>query len=196
MAAAKKTTTDTDAEATEVDGVAEAAVSEFNWADIVDGGTTRRVPVPAGVRGGDTFAAGNLPPFPQGMSYMIGRLPIKCDTKRAVVQLPEPIKNVHCAVVVVNSGVLADCYRPSPNVCVPNALSGRPLNDREILVVTDSDGDGKTVGAGWTPGTYQGSQPTTRSIETGVPYVEVVVYIGVGCGCDSDNWAADNEWGQ
>lgn len=138
----------------------------------------------------------NLPPFPQGVSYMIGRLPIKVDTAVAIVQLPEPIKGVNCATVVVNSGVLSDCYRDSSKVCVPTALRGQPINDREIKVVLDGAGDGKVVGPGWTAGDYPGSMPKTRSIEVGVPYVEVVLFVGVDCGCNSEKWAPDTpEWG-
>lgn len=138
----------------------------------------------------------NLPPFPQGVSYMIGRLPIKCDTSVAMVQLPEPIKGVSCAVVLPNSGVLSDCHRDASSLCVPNVKRAYPINDREIKVVLDGQGDGKAVGPGWVGGQYPGAQPTTRPIETGVPYVEVVVFVGVDCGCDGENWAADTpDWG-
>ena len=139
-------------------------------------------------------ASNNLPPFPQGVSYLIGRLPIKGDTSEAIVQLPEATAGVSCAVVLPNTGVLSDCYRPARG-CVPNALRAQPINDREIRVTLDGTGD-KTTGPGWVPGAYPGSAPETRAIDVGVPYVEVVVFIGPACGCSSENWVSDtNEWG-
>lgn len=140
----------------------------------------------------------NLPPFPDRVSYLLGRLPIKFDTAEAIIQLPEPIKGFSCAVVVVNSGILSDCYRDNSKACgVPVALRGQPINDREIKVWLDAKGgDGKVRGLGWVAGDYQGSAPKTRSIEIGVPYVEVVVYVGVDCGCASDKWAPETpQWG-
>lgn len=173
--------------------------TDINWGKIVNTGETadaaETTVAPSAAPAAAPAAPPNLPPFPQGVSWMIGRLPIKADTSVAIVQLPEAIKGVSCATVMVNSGVLSDCFRDSSKVCVPSALRGQPINDREIKIVLDGAGDGKVVGPGWTAGAYPGSMPETRSIEVGVPYVEVVVYIGVGCGCDTDKWAPDNEWG-
>ncbi|KGI79385.1 hypothetical protein IL38_24120 [Actinopolyspora erythraea] len=143
-------------------------------------------------------APNNMPPFPQGFGYMVGRLPIKGDTAKAIVQLPEKLKGISCAAVLVNSGVLSDCYKDGSKVCAPTALSGRPINDREIAVFTDAPGDEVVRGPGWVVSGYYypGALPTTRPVEVGVPYVEVMVIVGPDCGCDGENWADDNEWGQ
>jgi hypothetical protein len=137
----------------------------------------------------------SLPPTPPNSGFIAGRLPIQCDTGKAIIQLPEPIKLAHCAVVLPNTGVLSDCYRPAKKVCVPNALRARPLNDREFEVILDG-GEHVAKGLGWAlSGSYPGALPETRSIDTDVPYVEILALVGVDCGCDSENWASD-EWGQ
>lgn len=142
-------------------------------------------------------ATQNLPPFPQGFGYMVGRLPISGNAGRAVVQLPEPIKGVSCAFTVANVTVLSDCYRSGNRKCTPNVVGSRPLNDREIEVELDGGGDEVARGLGWTLGSqYPGAQPETRSVETGQPAVEVLLIIGPKCGCDAENWASDDEWGQ
>ena len=171
-------------------------MTETDWNAVVSGtGST--------TTGGESYAApagkagANSAPFPEGFSYMVGRLPIKNDTGEAVIELPEPTKGVSCAAVVVNSGVLSDCYRPAKNKCgTPTALRGQPVNDRQILVTLDGDGD-RVTGPGWVAGSqYPGAAPKTRSVDVGVPYAEVVLFIGPECGCNSENWAADDEWGQ
>lgn len=167
-------------------------MTETDWNAVVSGNSSGGASdaAPAGKAGS------NSAPFPEGFSYMVGRLPIKNDTGEAIIELPEPIKNVSCAAVVVNSGVLSDCYRPARNKCgTPTALRGQPVNDRQILVTLDGDGE-RVTGPGWVPGSqYPGAAPKTRSIDVGVPYAEVVLFIGPECGCSSENWAADDEWG-
>lgn len=169
--------------------------SSSDWSAIVSGTDTADSSAPAARATAAAYQ--NLPPFPQGFAYMVGRLPIKGDTGEAVVELPEPIKGVSCATVMVNSGVLSDCYRPAKNKCsTPVALRGQPINDRQILVTLDGDGE-KVTGPGWVAGSqYPGAAPETRSVDVGVPYVEVVLFIGPKCGCSSENWASDDEWGQ
>lgn len=177
--------------------------TEINWSTVVDSDaqssktaqSADSVATVAPRASAPAAPPNNLPPFPQGVSYLIGRLPIKGDTSVAIVELPEPIAGVHCAAVMVNSGILSDCYRPAGNKCVPTAMRGQPINDRQIKVVLDGAGE-KVSGPGWQPGAYPGSTPTTRSVEVGVPYVEVVLYVGVDCGCNSENWAPETpEWG-
>lgn len=163
-----------------------SAPSGFDWDNIADGSaksSTSAAP-----------AVSNLPPTPPNTALIAGRLPIKGDTGRAIIQLPEKVKLVHCALAVANTSVLSDCYRPAKNVCIPNALRARPLNDREFEVILDG-GDGVVKGLGWTKdGAYPGALPVTRSVETGVPFVEILVMVGIDCGCNSENWADDNEW--
>lgn len=153
---------------------------------------SRAVNAPATDPSGAAF--GSLPPFPAQTAMVVGRLPIQGDTGKAIIQLPEPVKDVHCAFTVANTGVLSDCTRTIRNACVPAVLRSRPLNDREFEVLLDG-GDYTAKGAGWTPGTYPGAAPQTRSIDVGVPYVEILAIIGIDCGCSSENWASDNEWG-
>lgn len=171
-----------------------------NWESIVasDSGVAEAAAstIPAPRASAAAAPSNNLPPFPQGVSYLIGRLPITCDTAVAVLTLPEPIKGISCAVVLPNSGVLSDCHNDSSKKCVPNALRAYPINDRAVRVVLDAPGDKVTTGPGWVEGGYPGSLPTTLGVEVGVPYVEVVVFVGVDCGCSSENWAPDTpEWG-
>ncbi|MFC0602582.1 hypothetical protein [Streptomyces palmae] len=160
----------------------------FDWDTIArdsGSGQGRAVPVPM---------QANLPPTPPNTALIAGRLPIKCDTGRAVIQLPEKIQKAHCALVLPNTGVLSDCYRPAKNVCLPNALRARPINDREFEVILDG-GEGVVKGLGWTrDGDYPGALLKTRAIETGVPYVEILVMVGIDCGCDSENWASENDY--
>lgn len=163
----------------------------FDWGDIT--GTPNQTPASQGQ--GRAAAVRNLPPTPAQTGILAGRLPIRGDTGKAILQLPEPVKDLHCALVMVNSGVLSDCHNPAKNRCVPVALRGNPINDREIEVILDG-GDHVAKGLGWTPGNYPGATPTTREIEVNTPYVEVLALVGVACGCDSQNWASDNEWGQ
>lgn len=137
---------------------------------------------------------GSLPPFPPQTAIVVGRLPIQGDTGRAIIQLPEPVKGAHCAFTVANSGVLSDCYRTVRNACVPSVLRSRPLNDREFEVLLDA-GDYTAKGLGWDAGAYPGAAPETRSIDTGAAYVEILAVIGIDCGCSSQDWASDNEWG-
>ncbi|MFJ5173728.1 hypothetical protein ACIP68_07745 [Streptomyces griseoviridis] len=162
--------------------------SSFDWETIArdsGGGRRRTAPVPA---------ASNLPPTPPNTALLAGRLPIKCDTGKAIIQLPEKIKKVHCALVLANTGVLSECLRPAKDVCLPNALRARPLNDREFEVVLDG-GEGVAKGLGWVKdGDYPGAQLKTRAIETGVPYVEILVMVGLDCGCEGENWASDNDY--
>lgn len=165
------------------------AVSGTDWDAVVGADTA---PAEPGVRA----APSNLPPFPQGFGYLIGRLPIKGDTGKAVVQLLEPTKGVSCAAVFVNSGVLSDCYRPAKGCGAPTALKGQPRNDREIVVTLDGDSDEVITGPGWVAGSqYPGAPAETRSVDAGVPYVEIMLVVGPDCGCSSENWAPDNEWG-
>ena len=135
----------------------------------------------------------SLPPFPPQSSIIVGRLPIQGDTGKAIIQLPEAVKDVHCAFTVANTGVLSDCYRNARNVCVPAAVRSRPLNDREFEVILDG-GDYTAKGLGWQAGAYPGAAPTTRTIGTGVPYGEILAVVGIDCGCGSEDWANDNQW--
>lgn len=161
-----------------------ATPPEFDWDTITRTGSeaARSAPV---VR--------NVSPTPPQTGFLAGRLPIQGDTGKAVVQLPEPVKDLHCALVVPNTSVLSDCYRPAKSRCMPNALRAYPINDREIEVILDG-GDHVARGLGWKAGDYPGASPTTRSVETGVPFVEVLVLVGLGCGCDSENWASEDDW--
>lgn len=154
---------------------------------------------------GETAVAGpapraigsQLPPFPEGSAYLVGRLPIECDTKWAVVELPEAIDGLACAATLANVTVLKDCDNPSPRVCKPYVLASEPLNNRQILVELSGTGDKKTIGAGWETGDYPGAAPTTRAVTTGVPVVEVVIIVGPDCGpCQDSNWQTGSDWGQ
>lgn len=138
-------------------------------------------------------AAAPLPDLP----LVVGRLPIECGAKRAVVQLPEATKGVKCAAVFANASVLSDCGNEADNVCLPSVLYARPLNDREIEVVFAGKGERTVKGPGWKSDPY-GGQMTTRSVDFGVPFVEVLVVTGrsITCGCDSENWASDDGWPQ
>lgn len=163
----------------------------FDWSDVTGGTGARGGSQIEPASGERAAASSNLPPFPQGGAYMVGRLPLsECMPGKAIVQLPEAIDGVHCATVVANTGVLSDCYTDSSNEPSPQVRNARPINDREIVVYF-AKGEGVAKGLGWTPGDYQGSQPTTRNIGTGVPYVEVVLFIGPACGCSSDDWYTD-----
>ncbi|HLT10307.1 MAG TPA: hypothetical protein VK028_05800 [Micromonosporaceae bacterium] len=133
--------------------------------------------------------AAPLPDLP----LVIGRLPIKCGAKKAVIQLPEATSGVKCAFTVANTSVLSDCNNEADDVCLPSVLYSRPLNDREIEVVFAGKGEGTVKGLGWTADPY-GGQLKTRSIEFGQPFVEVLVVASrnIGCGCDSENWASED----
>src|SRR5690625_1717054 len=111
-------------------------------------------PAPNASTGGASAFA-NLPPFPAQTAMIVGRLPIQGDTGKAIIQLPAPVKDVHCAFTVANTGVLSDCTRTIRNTCVPTVLRSRPLNDREFEVLLDG-GDYTAKGLGWSAGTYPG----------------------------------------
>lgn len=147
---------------------------------------------PTAAAGYGTVRTITLPELP----FVVGRLPITCDTKTAVLQLPEPIKGVHCAAVLANVTVLSDCDRPADDVCRPAPKYARPLNDREIEVVLWGGGTQRAVGTGWKTSTY-GGQLETRPVPIGVPVVEVQILAGraVTCGCDSEQWVTDEGWG-
>lgn len=134
----------------------------------------------------------NLPELP----LVVGRLPIRCDTKRAIIQLPQAIKGVSCAAVFPNTSVLSDCYVAAADICRPAPKFARPLNDRDIEVVFwGNDNGGTETGPGWKDAAYPGGQLETRSIDFGVPFVEILLVAGrtLTCGCDSEKWAS-NDW--
>ncbi|MBO0819320.1 MAG: hypothetical protein J2P26_00565 [Nocardiopsaceae bacterium] len=182
---------------TSADATAESGGGGIDWDQITSGGDGPAAPTaPAAVRaaGPAGAAVSNLPPTPPQTGLIAGRLPIQGDTGKAILRLPEPVKGLHCAVVMVNTGVLSDCYRPAKRACVPTALRGRPLNDAEIEVILDG-GDHVARGLGWTvSSSYPGANLETRQIEVDVPYVEVLALVGVECGCDADKWADENDY--
>lgn len=134
-----------------------------------------------------------LPDLPR----VLGRLPIDCGTKRAIIELPEATPGVSCAALTHNVSVVSECGNEAEDVCLPYSLRARPLNDRQIEVVLSGKGDKTVKGAGWTSDPY-GGQLATRSVEPGQPFVEVEIITGrnITCGCDSENWADDNGWPQ
>jgi hypothetical protein len=168
---------------------AETTAASTDWNAIVHSGPAQATEAAAP---GVAPATITLPDLP----LVVGRLPIKCDTGKAIIRLPEAIKGVSCAAVFPNTSVLSDCYKPAGTVCLPNALRARPLNDREIEVILDG-GDGVVSGPGWKETGYPGGQLETRPIDFGVPFVEVLLVAGrtITCGCDSEKWASDG-WGQ
>lgn len=166
--------------------MSETVNSEFDWSDVTGTPTAGRATGAA-----PAAMANNMPPFPDRFAYMVGRLPLsECTPGKAIVQLPEAIDGVHCATVVANTGVLSDCYTDSSGEPSPQVRNARPVNDREIVVFF-TKGEGTAKGPGWTAGSYPGSMPTTRSVGVGVPYVEVVLFVGPDCGCASEDWYSD-----
>lgn len=175
--------------------MSETTQDGFNWDEIVhdtpasNSGSRAAATAPEGKAA--PMASNNLPPFPQGFAYMVGRLPLsECTPGKAIVQLPEAVDGVHCAFVVANTGVLSDCYSDNANEASPQVRNARPINDREIAVFF-TKGEGVAKGPGWVAGQYPGSMPTTRSVGLGVPYVEVLVIVGPDCGCSSEDWYSD-----
>lgn len=138
-------------------------------------------------------AAAPLPDLP----LVVGRLPIECGAKKAIVQLPEATQGVKCAAVFANTSVLSDCGNEAEDTCLPSVLRARPRNDREIEVVLSGKGERTVKGPGWKTDPY-GGQMSTRPVDFGTPFVEVLVVTGrsITCGCDSENWASDNGWPQ
>lgn len=160
--------------------------NNIDWNAIADSDTDSHASAPRDVAA--PMAAAPLPDLPM----VIGRLPIKCGAKRAVIQLPEASTGVKCAFTVANTSVLSDCNNETDDVCLPSVLYSRPLNDREIEVTFAGKGEGTIKGLGWTADPY-GGQLKTRSIEFGQPFVEVLVVVSrsISCGCDSENWASE-----
>lgn len=170
---------------------AETSTASADWNSIVHSGPSTNV----------AASASAAPPAPSStlpdLPLVVGRLPIKCDTGKAIIRLPEAVKGVSCAAVFPNTSVLSDCYKAAGDVCRPAPKFARPLNDREIEVIFWGDGDGVVSGPGWKETGYPGGQLETRPIDFGVPFVEVLLVAGraITCGCDSEKWAS-NEWGQ
>lgn len=158
-----------------------------NWNAIVNEDTPTAQNAAAAAPQG---AAAPLPELP----LVIGRLPIKGSPSRAIIELPEPTKGVQCAAIFHNVSVLADCERPNVGACRPASKFARPLNDRQIEVEF-WDGDGSVItGPGWKTSPYPGGQLETRFVQTGVPFVEIMLVAGrtIACGpCDPENYAPE-----
>lgn len=145
-------------------------------------------PTAAVAQSGVAYAT--IPELPE----VIGRLPLKGNPSRAIINLPEPYKGVSCAAVFHNVNVLTDCYKPNAMACRPVSKYARPLNDRQIEVEF-WDGDGTTIeGPGWKESGYPGGQLETRPMLTGQPFVEIKLVSGrtIVCSpCDPDNYAPE-----
>lgn len=177
----------------------QAAGEPFDWNTYTVGDSSvpmRAEPAARAYPGQQGCASGGGSPFVEGTRELLGSMPIECDTAIAVMHLPEPVKCVHCASVFVNSGILSDCDRDYSRRRPPViAMSGQPGNDGEIVIFTDARGNKVTEGDGWVPGDYPGSAPKLRPIETGQPYVEVLVKIGRDCGpCMNDKFVPNDQY--
>jgi hypothetical protein len=156
-----------------------------DWAGIADS-DTKTVQASVG--------AAAAPP-PPDLPRLIGRLPLpnmSCGgVGKAILQLPEATEGVKCAYTNANTSVLSNCGNEAENVSLPAVHHSRPLNDREIEVVFAGKGEEVIKGFGWKSDPY-GGQLTTRSIDFGVPFVEVEVVVSrsIPCGCDTDKWAS------
>lgn len=179
--------------------------SQFDWSDVTgpEPASTHAAASGSSGRAGydqNSCASKGGEPFPQGFRTMYGRMPIQCDTAIAIMQLPDPIVCIKCAMVFVNSGGgLCDCDTARCGGCPQvTALSGQPINDQEIKICTDARGDKQLIDLGWVPGgNYPGAPPQTRPIQTGVPYVEAMVVIGPDCGpCVDGKFVDDQPWPQ
>jgi hypothetical protein len=122
---------------------------------------------------------------------VIGRLPVRYDTRKAIVKLPQSYKAVECAFVIANTAVAGDCYINNEDVPHPAVRSVSPLRDGSGVIVyfhpERTDG-GTEIGPGWEDGAY-GGQPETRAVDLGIPYVEVEIKVSRSfkCGCSDQN---------
>lgn len=177
----------------------EQTSSGFDWGEIVQdtsssGRAAQSAPVASGAQ------PKNLPPFPQGFSLMVGRLPLEgCTPGRAIVQLPKPTDGLACASLSANVQISSDCENDYSDEPLPKVKKVIAKNDRDILVEFERGGDATVKGPGWTlSNDYPGALAETRTVQIGVPYVDVRVWIGPECmPCDPETWSTeDNSWPQ
>lgn len=122
------------------------------------------------------------------------RLPVRYDTRRAILLLPQAYKAVRCSSNKANTTVFGDkCTVDNTDVPVPAVRDARPLRDGTGVIVNfwpERTNGGTEMGPGYEDSGYPGGQLKPREAELGIPYVEIDVTVSrdYGCGCDdSDN---------